>query len=327
VVKSRKSHYRDALLHAMRSGRPKMFWRLLQAGYVANEARRLHIEHLHAQFANRPTSVACLASRMTGIPFSFTAHATDIFKTNVDRRALAQKIEAAKFVVTVSEFNRRYLEQVTPVPDGKIIRIHNGIDLNRFSPNGVPAPQPLRMLTVARLVEKKGLPVLIDACRRLRDAGIEFRCDIIGKGRLRPALREQIKEAGLGKTVHLVGPKTQREVLRYYHAAYLYVLPCVVGSDGNREGLPVSIVEALACGLPVITTPVTGIPEVVEDGKNGFLVPSGDAVALADAITKVVEDPALYQRLCDNARPSVAADFDREETGAALHRLLGGHAG
>lgn len=316
--------YLKTLFYAARAARPTLFWRLLQAAYVAREGRRLGLTHLHAQFANRPTTVAHLAAQLAGIPFSFTAHATDIFKDRVSRRALARKVEAARFVVTVSEFNRAYLERVSGAPSGKIVLIHNGIDIERFAPNGVPAREPFTILSVARLVEKKGLPDLIEACRRLRDRGLEFRCGIVGKGILRSQLESLIRRRKLGDRVRLLGPHTQGEVLERYRAAHLYVLPSIVGSDGNREGLPVSIVEALAAGLPVVSTRVTGIPEVVRHGENGLLVESGDARALAGAIESLMRDRALYDRLRANARASVLGRFDLRETSARLHALLSG---
>ncbi len=314
--------YRRTLLYAARQAKPELLWRLLQAGYVANEARRLRLRHLHAQFANRPTTVALLASRLTGVPFSFTAHATDIFKHAVDRRVLARKIREARFVVTVSEFNQTYLEGLADASDRKIVHIPNGIDIDRFAPNGTHAPTPFRILCVARLVEKKGLPYLIDACAMLRERGVEFRCDIIGKGRLRSELGRRIKDRGLRKTVRLLGPKNQGEVLAEYRTSNVYVLPAIVGSDGNREGLPVSIVEALACGLPVVATPVTGIPEVVRDGENGLIVPCADAGKLAEALERLIRDPRLHRRLREGARPSVLSAFDRRRTVVELQRLI-----
>ncbi len=324
AAKSRGRRYLGALAYAAATGKPSLLWRFAQSAYVANEARRLGLKHLHAQFANRPASVALLASKMAGIPFSFTAHATDIFKTRVSRQALARKAREARFVVTVSDYNRRFLERVTGVKPEKIVRIYNGIDLERFSPDGAPPSGPFTIVSVARLAEKKGLPILIEACRLLRDRGVVFHCGIVGKGRLRPRLEALIESWDLGDSVRLLGPHTQGEVAERYRSAHLCVLPSVVGRDGNREGLPVSIVEALACGLPVVTTPVAGIPEVVRDGENGLLVPTGDAAALADAIEQVIRDRGLYERLRANARPSVEDRFDLRRTAEALHRLLEG---
>ena len=182
--------------------------------------------------------------------------------------------------------------------------------------------QPFTVLTVARLVEKKGLDVLVDACALLRDRGLPLRCWIVGKGARRSALQAQIRRLGLEERVALLGAHTQTEVLARYAAAHVFALPCVVGADGNRDGLPVSIVEALASSLPVVSTPITGIPEIVRDGENGLLVPCGAAGALADAIAALVHDEALHARLAGNARASVEAHFDRDRTAAALHALL-----
>jgi glycosyltransferase involved in cell wall biosynthesis len=322
VARAAGKRYLRTLSYAVSRGRPRLLWRFHQSCYVANEALRLGLCHLHAHFANRPATVAHLASRIAGIPFSFTAHAADIFKDRVDAAALREKMGQARFVVTVSDFNKEYLEREAPAKLARIVRVRNGIDLERFSPNGAAPPSPFTVLCVARLVEKKGLPLLIESCGQLRDRGIALRLWIVGKGRERPQLEALIRRLKLKEVVELVGPCNQGEVRDRYRAAHLYVLPCVVGSDGNRDGLPVSIVEALACGLPVISTPVTGIPEVVRHGENGLLVPPGDPRALAAAIEELHRDPLLYAKLRQNARTSVAERYDLRETARELHRLL-----
>lgn len=320
LLRGRRRRYMGTLA-GVAGRRPGLAWSFLQAGYVANEVRRLKLGRLHAHFANDPTTVARLAASLAGVPFSFTAHATDIFKTTIDRRGLAKSLADAEFVVAVSEFNREYLQRMLSAP-ANIVRLYNGIDLQRFAPNGRPPAGPFRILCVARLVEKKGLPDLIEACRLLRDRDVPFRCEVVGKGILRSQLEAHIKAARLSECVRLVGPLTQLEVAARYHASHLYVLPAIVGSDGNREGLPVSIVEALASGLPVVTTPVTGIPEAVRHGHNGLLVSPGDPPALTEAIASLVRDPDLYERLRANARASVAATFDVRKTADELHRLM-----
>lgn len=319
--------YRHALSYTASRHRPSLWWRFLQAGYVASECRRLGVSHIHAQFANRPTTIAQLASRMIGIPFSFTAHATDIFKSGVSREALAHKTQAARFVVTVSDFNKAFLEEACRGVKGtanKVTRIYNGIDLERFAPNGFPPREPFRIVCVARLVEKKGHRLLVEAARILHGKGHAIEVRLVGKGPLRSALREQIHSARLDDVVFLEGPKTQLEVLEYYHRAHLVVLPSVVSVDGNREGLPVSIVEALACGVPVVATALTGIPEVVEHERNGLIVPPGDAAHLAHAIERVLEDRMLYDVLRAQARGSVLDRFDRARTSRELYSLLTG---
>ncbi|HUF68845.1 MAG TPA: glycosyltransferase [Longimicrobiales bacterium] len=325
VAKAYPQGFLRTAMYAAAKGSPTLLWRLLQAGYVANEAKRLKLKHLHSHFANRPTSVAMLASRISGIPFSFTAHATDIFKVKVDSKVLVRKMDAARFVVAISDYNERYMRERAPSA-GRIVRINNGIDLDRFSPNGRPDDSVFRFVCVARLVEKKGLPLLIEACAALRDSGIAFECRLVGKGGLRSKLERMIRDLKLRDQVRMVGPKTQIEVRDEYRRAQAYVLPCVIGSDGNREGLPVSLVEALACGLPVITTAITGIPEVVTNEHNGLLVPVGDSAALAEGMRRLATDPALYERLAMNARPSVSTAFDRAGTSAALHAAFDGAA-
>ncbi len=316
-----RSYFR-ALGYALMHASPTLLWRVVQAAYVANHAHKLGLHHFHSHFANRPTSVAFFASMISGIPYSFTAHAADIFRTRMNRKALAKKIERAKFVVTVSEFNKKFLEALAGKSAKKIIRIYNGIDLNRFIPNGVLQTSPFTLLCVSRLVEKKGLHVLIEACGLLRDRNVAFQCWIVGSGLLAGRLESQIRQRKLNHQVKLLGPHSHLEVLKRYHTAHLYTLPCVISPDGNRDGLPVSIVEALACGLPVITTPMTGIPEVVHHGENGLLVPVGNAQALAEAAESVIRDSQLYERLKSNARPSVESSFDQRKTIEMLSDLF-----
>jgi colanic acid/amylovoran biosynthesis glycosyltransferase len=317
--------YARAVGRALASGHPTQVWRALQAGYIASEVRRLKVTHLHAHFANRPTTVTRYAAAIASVPYSFTAHAVDIFKDTVREDILARKIADARFVVTVSDYNKSLLERVAKDSSAPIRRIYNGIDLTRFSPNGQPADDPFTVICVARLVEKKGVDVLIEACALLRDRGLRFRCVVVGKGRLRTTLSALIDQRGLSGHVTLLGAQAQHEVIAHYHASHVYVLPCIVGPDGNRDGLPVSIVEALASGLPVVTTPMTGIPEVVRDGENGRLVPPGDAGALAEALEGLIRRRDYYEGLRARARESVTGLFDIRDTAARLCREFTGH--
>lgn len=296
---------------------PQDLWRFTQAAFIAAEAKRLGLAHLHVHFAHHPTTVAMYASLLSGIPFSFTAHAMDLFRRRVNRRSLGRKLAAARFVVTVSDFNLAFLRTLAPDQQEKLVLNRYGIALDRFTPSPTPAG-PFRILCVARLVEKKGVALLIAACGILRDRGLLFQCEVIGEGVLRPRLEALIQQSGLGDVVHLVGPATQAEVRNRYRLAHVFVLPCVVAADGDRDGLPVALLEAMACGLSVVTTPVTGIPEVVRDRENGLLVPPGDETALADAIALLMADASLARRLGASARPAVAAAFDRRHTVAAL---------
>ena len=319
AAKHYRRRYFAALVHALMRGRPLLF---LRSAYVAERARRLGLRHLHAHFAEEPTSVALMASRISGIPYSFTAHAYDIYEKDVKPKVLAYKLEKARFVVTISDYNKAHLERLANGAAGKVVRIYNGIDLERFTPGSEPPRSPFTILSVARLQEKKGLHLLIEACRELHERKVVFQCWIVGRGRQRSKLQALIQKWQLGDRVRLLGHHTQLEVLERYRSAHLYVLPCIVGSDGNQDGLPVSIVEALACGLPVVTTPMTGIPEVVVDQHNGLLVPFGDARALADAIEAAIRDRHLYEHLRANARASIASRFDLRQTSRTLHGLF-----
>lgn len=313
--------YRKQLMKVLATRKPSLVWRFLQASWVADRARKLGVRHLHAHFANRSATVAQQAAKLLGIPFSFTAHAFDIYR-DADHKVIARKMADARFTATVSDYNVKFLKSLVNGHPARIELVRNGIDMTRFSPPRETPPGPFRILTVARLVEKKGIPVLVEACRLLREDGLTFRCDIIGKGALRADLERRIRDAGLTGLVRLLGPLAQQEIIAHYRSAHLMALPCIVGSDGNRDGLPVSIIEALACGVPVVSTPVTGIPEAVHHEVNGLLVAEGDAVALAVAIKRVMEDGEFHARLRSGARSSVEEIFDENGTAARLYDLL-----
>lgn len=313
--------YRSELLKVLSAGRPRLLWRFLQASWVADRARRMGVQHFHAHFANRSATVARQASRLLRVPFSFTAHAFDIYR-DADHHVLARKMSEARFTATVSEYNVRFLESLSNGYKPRVELVRNGIDMSRFVPAATPPDGVFRILTVARLVEKKGLAILVEACSILKQRNLEFKCDIIGKGALRAELERMIRELGLKDRVRLLGPLAQQHIVPEYHNAHLVVLPCVVGNDGNRDGLPVSIIEALACGIPVVSTPVTGIPEAVHDGKNGLIIPSGDALQLADAIERVMRNPDLHSKLSAAARPSVLDVYDQSRTTAQLYELF-----
>jgi len=271
---------------------------LLQAAVIGSMAKAHRVDHLHAHFGSDAASAAMLASRMTGIPFSFTAHAKDIFHEAVDRALLRRKIDEAKFVVTVSDFNRRHLIDLAgKESEGKIVRLYNGIDLERFQVDRSISREPGLILGVGRLQEKKGFHHLIEACRVLRDSGASFRCEIVGEGPEREALERQIASAGLQDCVALLGAKPQEELINMLKRATLFVLPCIIGANGDRDALPTVLLEAMAVGLPVISTNLVGIPEIVEHGKTGLLAAPGDPVELANAIKSMLDQPKLRESL------------------------------
>ena len=305
------------VLRRRRAGALKRF---LQAGYIAPRLRKEGITHTHAHFASSATSVALYLHRLIGTSYSFTAHAKDIYSDGVSPEVLERKLKGARFVVTVSEYNREHLAGFAG--GDRVVRIYNGLDLQQFSRNGTGPRNPPLLLAVGRLVEKKGFDDLIRACALLRDEALDFRCCIVGKGEMETRLRELIRASGLQTQVQLAGPMPREALLHLYPQASVVAAPCVVGSDGNRDGLPTVLIEAMALGVPVVSTPVTGIPELVEDGRTGLIVPERDPRALASAIRLVLEDTATANKMAAAGRERVERDFDLHTNVARLRELF-----
>lgn len=292
-----------------------------QALVLATLVRERGLTHLHAHFGSVAAGVARLAARISGITYSLTLHAKDIFHEDVDRGALAVRLRDAALAVTVSDFNERYLRNLYGDATGTLVRIYNGIDLDAFSPSQ-PLVRPRAVVGVGRLVEKKGFDHLLDAVGLLRGRGRAVRLDLVGGGVEEGALRTRAADLGLTDLVTFHGPLTQAETREIIRGAAALAAPCVVGTDGNRDGLPTVILESLALGTPVVATPVTGIPEAILHGRTGLLVPEADPVALADALAMLVDDPGLRCELADAGRRHVEAHFDARTNGQVLHQAL-----
>jgi len=315
--------YVRALARALRPRRRSSTRHFLKAGVIADHVQQEGLPHMHAHFASTAASVALHVHRLTGVPYSFTAHAKDIYRHDLDLGYLRTKLDEARFAVTVSDFNREHLARLGA---GRVVRIYNGLDLRRFVPNGATPDEPPLVLAVGRLVEKKGFDVLIEACGLLRDAGMRFRCLVVGKGELARELQALISALDLGRHVELAGPLPQETLLELFPRASVVAAPCVVGSDGNRDGLPTVLTEALALQIPVVATPVTGIPELVDDGRTGLIVPERDAAALAAAIRRLIEEPETARRLAAAGRARVEQDFDLHANVRELRSLFDGAA-
>jgi colanic acid/amylovoran biosynthesis glycosyltransferase len=314
------ARYASALGAVLRRPRTATLKHFFRAGYIAERLRRHRIGHVHAHFASTAGSVALHTHRLTGVPYSLTAHAKDVYRDNLDRDQLAVKLREARFAVTISDYNKAYLERLAP--GSRLVRIYNGLDLERFAWNGHPSSDPPLVLAVGRLIEKKGFAVLVRACALLRDRGRSFRCAIVGKGELEQELRALVAELGLGDHVELTGPLPREELVDVYGRATVVVAPCVVGGDGNRDGLPTVLVEAMALGIPVVATDVTGIPELVEPGRTGALVPQRDPRALAEAIERVLAKPSAARLLAREARRRIESRFDLRANVAELRTLF-----
>ena len=275
------------------------------------------VAHLHAHFATHPTTMALIISRLTGIPFSFTVHAHDV---QLDRALLRWKIREAQFIRSISDYNRRFLEALYEEARGKIEVIHVGVPL----PSTMRSlPSERKILCVAAHKPYKGLPVLIEACRMLRAEGVAFRCDVVGDGPMRAQL-EAINDGA----VHLLGTREEKEVARLMEEASLFVLPSIVAPDGQMEGIPVALMEALAHGRPAVSTRISGIPELVRDGVNGLLVEPGDARALADAMRALLDDPERAAAMGKRGREVVEREFELARcTAEVLARVRAVYAG
>ncbi len=295
---------------------------LYQALLLAREVRRRGIGHLHAHFGNAAASVARLAAGLAGIPYTFTAHAKDIFHETVDPDDLRRMLADAAAVVTVSDYNRAFLRRNYRGAAARVHRIYNGLDLARFRFR-LPDERPRRVVAVGRLVEKKGFGSLIAACAVLAERGEAFECRIVGAGPLEAELRTEIERRQLGGMVQLLGPRPQEEVVRIIQEAAVFVAPCVAGADGNRDGLPTVLLEAMALGTPCVSTPVTGIPELVRDGTTGLIVPEHDPHALAAALVRLLDDPLLRVRLAKRGRRLIEAEFDIHRNADELRRTFG----
>lgn len=290
----------------------------LRAGWLVRALRRAGIGHLHTHFISRPADVAELVARL-GIPFSISAHAKDIYLS--PPADLRRKLSAARFTVTCTEYNRRTL--ATIAPDATIHRMYHGVDAVRFDPVlRRPDERPPLVLAVGRLREKKGFDTLVDACALLRSQGIAFRCEIVGYGDQHPALAARIARSGLEGTVALTGKLAREAVIERYARAAVFVQPSRVGQDGDRDGIPNVLLEAMAMALPVVSTPVSGIPELVDHDRTGLLVAPDRPAELAAAITRLLADPALGRRLAAAGRRAVQEDFDNDHNLGLLRGLL-----
>lgn len=295
-----------------------------QAVAVARMAREHGVVHLHAHFASVATTVARLAASIAGLPYSFTAHAKDIFHEDVDPTDLAEKFDGAHHSITISEYNRAHLLREFGSERCRNLRlVRNGLELERFPfrPRATISGTP-HLLGVGRLVEKKGFELLIEAARRLRDSGTECRVDIVGDGPLRDTLQNLISSYQLDDVVHLLGPRTQEEVRTLLGEADLFVAPFVVGTDGNADGLPTVLLEAMATGIPCIAGDVTAVGEVIRTGETGWLVPSGDVDALLACVVEALDPATDIDAMTRAARALIEAEYDSTGQAARLRELV-----
>lgn len=303
-----------------------------KAVYLAGRLGEEGVAHVHAHFATHPATVAWVVERLAGIPYSVTVHAHDLF---VRRTMLGEKLARARFVRAISRFNREYLAERYPEASARVEVVHVGVSPERYGQRAEAGPGSdtprgeVRVLTVAALEPYKGIGVLIEAAelvRRRRGDRAPGRSavtwEVVGEGSLRRRLEAEIARRDLGAAVSLAGALPQDEVARRLARADLFVLPSVVAPDGQMEGIPVALMEALAAGKPVVASRLSGIPELVTDGETGLLVAPGDAEALAEAVARLLREPGLAAQLAESGRRRVEEEFRLETTVAELLALL-----
>lgn len=284
-------------------------WHFAVACHWAAEQRGKSVSHIHSQWIHSAGTVAMFGAWLLGKPYSFTGHAADLFR---NRAALHDKIARAEFIICISEFHRQFYLKNGARPEQLHIA-YCGIDTKHFTPRRRTRPEgaPFHILSSGRLVEKKGFPVLIEACGLLAARGYNFQCTIGGSGPDEAALRAQITAAGLDDKITLTGEALKQEdIPSFMYSGDVYCLPCVWASDNDVDGLPQMLMEAMACGLPAVSTRLVGIPDLVVHEETGLLVEPNDAAALADALMRLGDDEALAQRLAESGHQHVTKIFD-----------------
>jgi glycosyltransferase involved in cell wall biosynthesis len=301
----------------------------LHAGFIALKVLESGcIRHLHAHFCHTTTTVTMLASKLCHLPFSFTAHAKDIYRKDLNPGdLLSLKMRHAKFAVTCTKANQEYLDRFRPKTT-PLYTIYHGLDLTLFTPGNDRSEkkdqtdQPL-ILSVGRLVEKKGFTYLVEACRLLKDRGYTFKCRIVGGAdQYTETISSLVTQLNLSEDITLHHAVTQEELRGIYRQATVFALPCQVIENGDRDGIPNVLVEAMAMGLPVVSTNISGIPELIEDGVDGLLVPQKNAEALADALERLLNNHDLRQAFGKTARAKVCRHFDSKRNVIMLRDLF-----
>jgi glycosyltransferase involved in cell wall biosynthesis len=300
--------YLQALALALRYPGRIVLLSFLRGVYLSRLLSARRAQHLHAHFALGANVVAMLAARFCDLPFSFTTHAVDLFARPV---WLCRSLQAARFAVTISRYNRDFIAQACSDDLAeKVHVIHAGIAPRAFVMGHRPTAERPRILSVGRLVEKKGHRYLIEALAELRQHGYDFEAIIAGEGPERPVLTRLIAEHDLAGQVRLLGAVTQDRVRQLYAESDIFVLPCIVARDGDRDGIPVSLMEAMASGLPVVSTRVSGIPELVTHEQEGLLVEQGNITGLAVTMARLLADATARERLGRAGREKILQKFD-----------------
>jgi colanic acid/amylovoran biosynthesis glycosyltransferase len=299
--------------------------RFFEAIYLGNRLKKAGIKHLHVHFAGMAARTAWWVKKLFGISYSFTGHANDIFVEKPDQRVpLKSLVAEARFVVSVSDYGVDYLRSRFPFAANKIYRVYNGINLAQFIP-AEPAARPVRIISVGRLIPKKGYAELVEACSILNKQGFDFHCTIIGGGTEHLPLRQLIAARGVDKIVELVGPKSQIGIVQLLAQSQIFVFPARRDETGDQDNLPTVLIEAMASGLPIVASSLAGIPEIITDQVNGLLVPQQDPEALASAIQSLLLDPKKREDLGASGLSTAREKFSLVATVQELIGLFESH--
>jgi glycosyltransferase involved in cell wall biosynthesis len=298
----------------------KAFYEFPAACYFALACRKAGIEHVHVHFASRSLSLGLLIGILNGKPVSCTVHAFDIFTRS--RGALRMRLLRCRFIAAVSRFNIEFLERLCGRDVAELCSVvHCGINLAKFS-SIKRGPIAGNMICVAKLVEKKGYDTAIRACAVLNKKGIDFKYRIVGDGSLGPHLKALVTQLGLNGRVEFLGRRPNDKLLTLFGEACLFLMPCKTAESGDMDGIPVAMMEAMACGVPVVSTRISGIPELVKDGETGLLVGENDIESLALALEKILHNTALFETYGRAARRRIEAEFNINITANQLRELI-----
>lgn len=294
----------------------RLWYDFLRAIHLDLQLEKLKIDHIHSQFAHSPTNIAYLLNLLSGRKYSYTCHAVDIFVPN-NRILLEEQLEQSSFAITISHFNIKYIENIinnkSLVDKFEIVRC--GIDYNKFKPKvrKIKGDEKINIFSVGRFVEKKGFIYLIEALRKIREENIDFVCNIVGDGPLYMEIAQKIKEYNLKENVKLIGAVGSSEVRDYLKNSDIFVLPCIQAKNGDMDGIPVSLMEAMAFEIPVISTNLSGIPELIEHEVSGLIVEPKNYKQLKQAIMKLIESESLRKQYGQNARIKIINEYSLED--------------
>ncbi|WP_417498660.1 glycosyltransferase family 4 protein [Methylophaga sp.] len=297
-----------------------LFYRFFYAAKLAQQLKDNAIQHLHVHFAHVPTDIAMYASMLSGISFSVTAHANDIFERGL---LLDKKVERSSFFATISDFNLQYIQQIYQVDPDKLEIIRCGVDSRVFTrKSSIELSSPVRIGVVGRLVEKKGIDTLISALTILKTQFSDFIVEIAGSGPLEEELKQQVTQLNLNDKVVFLGPLPHDQVVKFVRELDLFVLPCKKDKQGDMDGIPVVLMEAMMVGTAVISSRISGIPELVIDEETGKLIEPGNSEQLAGAILELIKDEALRGALISHAEKKVQQEFAQDINAKRLETLF-----